>query len=94
MGQTRHNFFKFGKGKGIDVEEKQKVILINVICIIGICALIPLGILALTESNLTLGCFDLSVAVVLLAIIILLKQTGYKVVYSYFGIIIVGILII
>jgi len=94
MVQFIYSLFKSGKDQKNNVESNQKAILITVICIIGICALVPLGILALAENNLTLGYFDLSVAVVLLAIIIFLKKTGYNAFYSYLGLTIIGTLFV
>ena len=84
------NLFFSRIDEGNNIEIRRKTILIYIICIIGIMALVPLGTLAFIEDNLTLGAFDLFVAVVLITICICLKKTGYRSFYSYFGLFVVG----
>jgi uncharacterized membrane protein YvlD (DUF360 family) len=60
--QFIQNIVTSGRDEIFGIEVKRKTILINIICIIGILNLIPLGILAFIQNNLTLGFFDLIVA--------------------------------
>jgi PAS domain S-box-containing protein len=92
--QFIQSLFSGRKDERNDIEIKRRVILINVISIIGIMALVPLGLLALVEDNPTLGYFDLFVAAVLIAICLGLRRTGYHIFYSYFGLILVGALFV
>jgi len=52
-----------------DIEGKRKIILINIISIIGIINLIPFGIAAFIQDNPILGFLDLIVASVLIIVI-------------------------
>ena len=92
--QSTQNLTKGSQNNGDDIEIKQRAILVYIISLIGITALIPLGILAFAEDNLTLGYFDLSVAVILIATCLSLKRTGYHIYYSYFGLFVVGMLFV
>lgn len=84
------NLFSNRNDEGNNIEIRRKIILIYIISIIGMMALVPLGVLAFVEGNSPLGYFDLSVAAVLITICICLKKTGYHSFYSYFGLFIVG----
>lgn len=92
--QWIRNFTNGSREVNIDVEIKRKTILVYVISLIGIMALIPLGILSFVEDNRTLGYFDVSVAVILIVNCLCLKKTGYHIYYSYFGLAFVGVLFI
>ncbi len=69
-----------------DVETSRKIIMINIICLIGILNLVPLGINSFSEKNSFLGIFDLSVAALLIAIQVVLRKTGNHKIPSYLGI--------
>ena len=60
----------------VDAESFRKVVLINVVCIIGIFTLIPMGILAFWQSNYILGYFDCFVALLLFYTLLYLNRTG------------------
>jgi PAS domain S-box-containing protein len=90
--QFIQNIVTSGRDEIFGIEVKRKTILINIICIIGILNLIPLGILAFIQNNLTLGFFDLIVAAVLITILYCLRITGYHIFFSYFGVSFAGAL--
>ena len=69
-----------------DSELFRKVVLINVVCLIGIVTLIPMGLLAFWQSNLYLGCIDFLVAVLLLFTLIYLNRTQNTTISGYIGI--------
>jgi len=71
--QTK-NFFISGLYDNTDIEIKRKAILLNVISIIGIINLVPLGISAIIREKLALGTFDLIAASVLIVLLVLLKK--------------------
>ena len=96
-GSTRHriiSLFTTGLDDNNDIDTTRKQLLINIISIIGIINLVPLGIHALIKDNATTGSFDLAVAVVLIIIVILLRKYGYHIVFSYIGIIVAGSLFV
>ena len=69
------NIITSGTFEKYEIEVKRKIILLNIICIIAIMNLIPLGIVAFIQDYPILGFFDLIVALVLI-IIILYGQGG------------------
>jgi signal transduction histidine kinase len=69
-----------------DAELFRKTVLLNVVCIIGILVLIPMGYLAFWQSNYYLGCFDFLIALLLIVILIYLNRTGKTETVSYIGI--------
>ena len=75
-----------------DIGQKRRIIMINVIIAVGVLNLIPLGIAALIKNNLTLGYFDIIVAIVLIAILLYSRKTGNYTFSTYFGISAAGIL--
>ncbi len=72
--QQIKNLFISGLDDNTDIEIKRKAILLNVISIIGILNLVPLGISAIIREKLTLGTFDLIVASVLIVLLVLLRK--------------------
>jgi len=93
MQQVKY-FFIRGLDDDADIEIKRKAILINVISLIGILNLVPLGVSALFRDNITLGVFDLVVAGVLIVLLLLLKKIGYHLLMSYFGVALAGALFV
>jgi PAS domain S-box-containing protein len=73
-----------------DIEVSRKIIMINLISLVGILALIPMGIDAFSENNPVLGIFDLVVALLLILTQIYLRRSGNHKVTSYIGIIFSG----
>ena len=69
-----------------DPELFRKVVLLNLVCIIGILVLIPMGSLALLQSNYYLACFDVLIAFLLLMTVIYLNRTGKTETAGYMGI--------
>ena len=69
-----------------DNEINRKVIMINLISIIGVMALIPLGIVALGQDNNILGAFDLSVAGLILISLLYLRKSRNLIFACYIGI--------
>ena len=59
-----------------DAELFRKVVLLTIVCIIGIVVLIPMGCLALWQSNHYLACFDFLIALLLLGTVVYLHRTG------------------
>ena len=92
--QQMKYFFTSGLDAKTDIEVKRKVILINVICVIGILNLVPLGISVLFNDNITLGLFDLVVAGALIILLLLLRKIGYNLLMSIFGIALAGSLFV
>jgi len=84
------NVITSGTFEKYDIEVKRKIILLNIICIIAIINLIPLGIVALIQDYPILGFFDLIVALVLIIIITYLRKSGYNDFVSYFGVFVAG----
>ena len=92
--QLIKNIFTSGLADNTDIEIKRKVILINVISIIGILNLVPLGISTFIRDKITLGAFDLIAAGVLIVILLLLRKIGYHLLISFFGVAFVGTLFV
>ena len=92
--QQIKNFFISGLDDYTDIEIKRKVILLNVISIIGIINLVPLGISAIIREKLTLGTFDLIVASVLIVLLVFLRKSGYHFLISFFGVALAGALFV
>ena len=69
-----------------DAELFRKVVLLNVVCIIGIVVLIPMGLLAFWQSNHYLACFDFLIALLLLFTMIYLNRSGQIETAGYMGI--------
>jgi len=86
--------FTSGLDDNTDIEIKRKAILINVISIIGILNLVPLGISAIIRDKITLGAFDLIVAGVLIVLLLLLRKIGYHLLISFFGVALAGALFV
>ena len=78
--------------KGFEVKRRndpelfRKVVLLNLVCIIGVLVLIPMGSLALMQSNHYLACFDFLIAFLLLITVIYLNRTGETETAGYMGI--------
>ena len=66
--------------------------MINVIISVGVLNLVPLGLVAYFENNITLYTLDLVVAVVLITCLIYSRKTGHYMVSIYSGISAAGIL--
>ena len=92
--QQIKNFLTCGLDDDADIEIKRKAILLNVISIIGIFNLVPLGISAVLRDKITLGIFDLIVAGLLIVLLLLLRKTGYLLLISFFGVTLAGTLFI
>ena len=75
-----------------DLEAKRKTILINILCVISIVNLIPLGIIAFVKKNPVLGLFDLALASTLIFIVAYLRKRKYHDFVSYLGISVAGAL--
>jgi signal transduction histidine kinase len=73
------------KYKG-DAESYRKAVLINVICIIGIFILIPMGCIAFWQSNYQLGYFDFLIALLLIFTLTYLNRTGKTEKAAFMGI--------
>ena len=86
------NIITSGTFEKYDIEVKRKTILINIICIIAIVNLIPLGIIAFIKNNPVLGFFDLAVASALIFIVAYLRKRKYHDFVSYSGISVAGAL--
>jgi PAS domain S-box-containing protein len=80
------NFVTSGMYDDYDVEIMRKVIMINIVSIIGVANLIPLGILAFVEGNFPLGFFDFVVAAVLIVNLLYLRTSRRYTLVSYVGI--------
>ena len=86
------NIITSGTFEKYDIEVKRKIILVNILCIIAIVNLIPLGIIAFIKNNPVLGIFDLTVASALIFIVGYVRKRGYHDFASYFGISVAGAL--
>ena len=69
-----------------DAEVFRKVVLLNIVCLIGIIVLIPMGALAFWQSNYYLGTFDFLIALLLGGNLIYLNRTGNTEFTGYLGI--------
>jgi PAS domain S-box-containing protein len=88
------DFVTSGMHDDYDVEITRKVIMINVIAVIGVINLIPLGILAFTQGNYPLGYFDFVVAAVLVVTLLYLRTSRRYDHASYLGIAFVAALFV
>ena len=86
------NVITSGTFEKYDIEVRRKIILLNIMCIIAIINLIPLGIVAFIQDYPILGFFDLIVALVLIIIVTYLRKSGYNDFVSYFGVFVAGVL--
>ena len=80
------NIITSGMYEKHDIEINRKVIMINLLSIIGIINLISLGIVALVRDNNTLGAFALFVAGILIINLLYLRKSGNHIFACYFGI--------
>jgi signal transduction histidine kinase len=80
------NIIASGMYEKHDIEINRKVIMINLLSIIGIINLISLGIVALVRDNNTLGAFALFVAGILIINLLYLRKSGNHIFACYFGI--------
>jgi len=93
-GQIIKILIEGGVDESYDIEIRRKIIVMNIIILMGLITLIPLGMIAFINENLILSFFDLCVAVVLIAVSCSVRITGYHIVYSCLGLSAVGILFI
>jgi signal transduction histidine kinase len=70
-----------------DTESLRKFILLNLVCLVGIIALIPMALLAFSQANPYLGSIDVVVAVLLCGNLIYLHRGGKIETASYIGIV-------
>ena len=75
-----------------DIELRRKIIMVNVIILVGVLNLVPLGIVAYFKQNLTLFVLDMSVSVVLIACLLYSRKTGNYTISIYLGVSAAGIL--
>ena len=94
IGKLIRNIATSGRGDVHDIEENRKIVLFNVIGIIAIANLLPLGIIAFIGGNLTLALLDFAVAAGLITIIVLLRKNGYHDFYGFWGVFITGVLFV
>ncbi len=71
------SFFSGGLKKDVDIGYRRRVILLNLVCIVGIIILIPMAVLAFVQSDPHLGTSDLVMAGLLISNILYLQKTGY-----------------
>ena len=74
------------------VELRRKIIMVNVIILVGILNLVPLGIVAYFRQNLALFALDMAVSVVLITCLLYSRKTGNYTISIYLGIFAAGIL--
>jgi PAS domain S-box-containing protein len=84
--QLMKTFVTSGMYDDCDVEIMRKVIMINVVSIIGVVNLIAFGILSFVEGNFRLGFFDFVVAAVLIVNLLYLRTSRRYTLVSYVGI--------
>jgi hypothetical protein len=77
-----------------DAEAARKIVMINVVSVIGIINLLPLGILAFAEGNAPLGFLDFVLASVLVVNLLYLRTSKHYIVSNYLGISFTGILFV
>ncbi|MDY6837439.1 MAG: ATP-binding protein [Thermodesulfobacteriota bacterium] len=94
MKRLARDFMTSGIHEDGDVELTRKVMIINLVSVIAIANLIPLGILALVQGNLPLGYCDLVLAIMLIGNILYLRRSRQFRIASYFGIASTGLLLI
>jgi PAS domain S-box-containing protein len=80
------NVITSGMDQEYEIEITRKIIMINLISIIGVINLIPLGIAAFFQDNNTLGVFDLFVAGLIFINLIYLRKSQHLIIASYIGI--------
>jgi len=86
------NFVTSGMHEDYDVEAMRKVMMINVVSVIGIANLVPLGVLSFFQGNATLCFCDLVVATALVVNVLYLRKSRRYNVASYFGVSVAGAL--
>ncbi len=75
-----------------DVEAQRKIAMTHTISWIGICMLVPMGLLAFRDGNPALGFFDLSAAAALIFTQLYSRRTGRFAFTHYFGITCIALL--
>jgi len=88
------NFITSGMHEECDVEITRKVVMINIVSVIAIINLIPLGMLALIQGYSILGFSDLALAILLIGNILYLRKSRHCGIASYVGIIFAGALFV
>jgi two-component system cell cycle sensor histidine kinase/response regulator CckA len=88
------DFVSSGTHDDYDVETARKIMMINVVSVIGIINLVPLGTLAFTQGNAPLGFLDFVLASVLIVNLLYLRSSKNYVVSSYLGISFAGFLFV
>ena len=75
-----------------DIGLKRRIIMVNVIILVGVLNLVPLGIAAYFKNNLTLFALDMVVSAVLIACLLYSRKTGNYTISIYLGICAAGLL--
>lgn len=85
-----NNIFTSGMNEDYDIEIMRKVIMINIMSVMALTVLLPLGIVDLIKGNFIVGLFVLIVAAVLIFNQIYLRKSGNYMYTIYCGISIVA----
>ncbi len=86
------NVITSGMGEKYDIETMRKVMLLNVISIIGVIFMASLGIVAYVQENFPLGFFDHSTATILILNLLYLRRSENYQFACAFGILVAGLL--
>lgn len=76
-----------------DIQRRRRIILVNVMILVGVLNLIPLGIIAYFKNKPTLSALVMAVCTVLIACLIYARKTGKYTVSTYLGISAAGVLL-
>jgi PAS domain S-box-containing protein len=90
--ELMNNFISSGTSDEYGVEAGRKIVMINVVSVIGVVNLVPLGALAFAEGNTLLGFLDFVLASVLIINLLYLRRSKNHVASSYVGISFAGLL--
>jgi signal transduction histidine kinase len=94
ISQLSKNIITSGMMEGSDVEQMRRLIMINLISIIGLVNLIGLGVAAYLKGNVGLGTFDHVVALVLILNLLYLRRSQNQRFAVYFGVFFAGALFV
>ncbi len=87
-----NNIITSGRFDNCDYEIRRKIILLNIICVIGIISLCFQGFSVLAGNNLLIGVLDLSAALLLSFNILLLRRGDYYSFVSQSSIVLIAVL--
>ncbi len=81
------SLFTGNLSREVDIGYRRRVILLNMVCLVGIVILVPMAVIAFVQQDRVLGTTDLVMAGLLIFNIIYLRRTGYYRVFIFLSVV-------